>query len=116
MIVVLTNPLTFDDVRKAREEYQDYIKITMDIEKEIVAIGGEYHADAEKLLIENHGCNSQNILGGGYNISTKMIEFVAMLNIRPSLGNNSMEIIDPEKRNSFEKIAKEKLKGIESLI
>lgn len=116
MVIIIENKLTKEDVLKAREEYKDYIKITMDTEKEIVAIGGEYHADAEKLLIENYNCDSKNILGGGYNISTKEIEFVAMLNVRPSVGNNSMEILDAVKREKFKKIAEEKLRDIESFI
>ena len=42
-----------EDLVKAREEYPEYIKITADLEKRIVAIGGEYHADAEQILIKN---------------------------------------------------------------
>ena len=116
MIVVVRDQATASDIQKAREEYRDYIKVTVDLEIELVAIGGEYHADAEKVLIEEYDCKSENILGGGYNVKTKEYEFVAMINIRPRSGNNSMEILDQHKRSRFEKIAQEKLMGIESFI
>lgn len=116
MIIIVDKQLTKEDVQKAREEYGDYIKITIDIIKKIVAIGGEYHADAEKILIDEYNSKSENILGGGYNITNNSYEFTAMINLRPSLGNNSMEILNLKKRATFEEIAKDKLKGIKSLV
>ncbi len=50
MVIVVVEELSKDDVLKARGEYRDYIKITIDLSKKIVAIGGEYHADAEEVL------------------------------------------------------------------
>ena len=99
-VVIIKDKLTSEDVKKAREEYEFYIKITADIEKEIIALGGEYHADAEKVLIEKYNCLSRNIWGGGYNITTKKIETNAILNLRPGI-NDSMEIIDPEARKKY---------------
>jgi len=116
MIVIIKDSLNKNDVEKARADHKNYIKVTIDIKKEIVAIGGEYHADAEKILLERYDCTSEDIFGGGYNITTKEIEFIAMLNLRPNYGNSSMEILDQDKRNKFKEIAERKLKGIESLV
>lgn len=72
MAIIIVRPdkkLSKDDFGIAREEYQSYIKITADIENEIVALGGEYHADAEIKLVEADA-ERKNIWGGGFNLST----------------------------------------------
>ncbi|SRR5258708_847543 len=99
-IVVIKSKLTFEDLKEAREDYEFYIKITVDIEKKIIALGGEYHADAEKVLIESFRSSSKNIWGGGYNIKTKNFETNAMINLRPGV-NDSMEIIDSDIRKRY---------------
>lgn len=108
MAIVIVEKLSREDVKKAREEYSEYIKVTIDIFKRIVAIGGEYHADAEEILVRDFQCHSKDIWGGGYNIKLRKFEINAVLNIKPKV-NDSAEIIDPEIRDIFFKIAKEKL-------
>jgi len=115
-IIVLQKSVTKDDLSKACEEHKNYIKITADISQKLVAIGGEYHADAEKLLLENYGSKQKDIWGGGYNILTKQFETIAIINVRQDPENQSMEIINSEIRKKFFTIAKEKLKNIKSLI
>ena len=61
MSIIIVEKLTKEDIQKAREEYSEYIKITVDIKKEIVAIGGEYHADAELILAEKYQSQSSGI-------------------------------------------------------
>ncbi len=41
------------------------IKFVVDIEKEIIAIGGELHSDAMEILIED-GSRGDNIWGGNF--------------------------------------------------
>jgi len=115
MAVVVVEKLSKSDVLKAREEYSQYIKITADISRKIVAIGGEYHADAEEILIKDYKCKSENIWGGGYNIKLKSFEANAVLNIKPQI-NDSLEIVDAEIRNDFLELAKDKLKSIETFL
>ncbi len=113
-IVVLKNKLTKEDVFLAREDYETYIKITIDLEQEIVAIGGQYHADAQNVLIKDHG-SKKNIWGGGYSILRHVFETNALINIQPDK-NPSMEIMDQEIRDKFLKIARETLLDIEKLV
>lgn len=97
--------LTKEDFEKSREEYHDYIKITVDIENKIVALGGKWHADAEIQVINNGG-SRKNTWGGGINLDTGQIATDAMINIRAGI-NDSVEILNEETRNKFIKIAKE---------
>jgi len=114
-VVVVGNKLTKVDVDTSREHYQDYIKITVDIHQDVVAIGGEYHADAEQILVEKYNSKRSDVWGGGYNILTKSFECNAILNLKP-LTNNSVEILDQKARDRFLEVAKNKLKDIESLV
>lgn len=102
MIIILTKKATSQDLKKASEDYKTYIKITIDIVKEIVAIGGEYHADAEKLLLAQ-GSSQKNIWGGGLDLVLKRFETNAMINLRPQQ-NSSTEILDEKIRAKFLKI------------
>ncbi|NCO31886.1 hypothetical protein GW891_03710, partial [bacterium] len=90
------------------EEYSSYIKITADIVQKIIAVGGQFHADAEEVLTSKYGSVSKNIWGGGYSIKRKDFETNALLNIKPGI-NESSEILDSNKRNDFLNLVKEKL-------
>ena len=50
MIIVLSKEASKEDIQNAKKEFGNYIKVVADTEKSIVAIGGKYHADAEKIL------------------------------------------------------------------
>ncbi|MCA9371419.1 hypothetical protein KC726_00830 [Candidatus Woesebacteria bacterium] len=106
MIILLSKPATDEDIQNASVHYPNYIKITIDIEKELIAIGGEYHADAEKILLENGG-NSDYIWGGGLDLITGEIETNAIVNIKPKRGNRSTELLEEKTRNTFISIAKQ---------
>ena len=106
-VVIIRDQITKKDIKTASEEYGDYIKIVVDVETGAIAIGGEWHADAEKILLEQDS-KQQNLWGGGINMQTKKLDYTALINIRPKDNNNSMEILDTEIKSSFDKIVKEK--------
>ena len=109
MIIILTEKATKEDLKSATKEFGDYIKIVADLEKEIVAIGEKFHADAEKVLIEN-GSEQKNLWGGGLDLHSGRVDFQAIINIRPNQNNDSMEILDPEIRKVFQQISEKFLK------
>jgi hypothetical protein len=47
-------------------------------------------------------------MAGGIDSDTKNIETVALINLRPNLGNNSQEILDANARKRFIEIVKER--------
>src|SRR3989338_6010636 len=94
MIIILNRKITPEEFTKAREVYSDYIKTVIDMQKNILAVGGEYHIDCEQVLIAN-GSKQEDLFGGGYRISTKEVEFMAMSNFKPALGKVTYEITDP---------------------
>lgn len=77
--------------------FGDLVKYVVDVERGVIALGGELHADAEHLLLEA-GSRQQNLWGANYYPGRGRdgcIEFTALINIRPSRGNCSMEVEDP---------------------
>lgn len=105
MVIILSAVATEEDIEKAKEEYKTYIKVTMDIDQKIVAIGGEYHFDAEQELIKT-GCNQKSIWGGGLDLVAKRIDFNAMINIRAGI-NYSTEISDERIKKKFTRLIKQ---------
>ena len=82
----------------AQEQFGDMIKAVVDIEREIVAVGGELHSDEEAILLEDG--SKQEYLWGINIYPDKplpdQIEFDSMINIRPSLNNRSRGVENPE--------------------
>jgi len=72
MIVVLDKKITPAQFKQAREAYLDYIKTVIDIEKNILAVGGEFHIDCEEVLLKL-GSKQENLYGGGIQ-TTKFLE------------------------------------------
>ena len=78
----------------AKNQFGDLVKAVVDIEKKVMAIGGELHADEETLLLEQ-GSEQENLWG--INLypdkpEDDMIEFDSMIHIRPSQENKSRSV------------------------
>lgn len=97
--------LAKEEILRLQKDYGDYIKLTADIGEEWLIIGGELHADGEKILLEKGG-RQDDIWGGGINLENKQIDTTAVLNIRPRLNNDNLEILDSARREKFIKIVK----------
>lgn len=104
MIVILREkPATKDEIKKMAYEFGSYIKVVVDIEKEIVAGGSAMHYDEEQELLE-YGCQQKNLWGGGIDLETNEITYDSMINIRPNQDNDSREIQSKETKERFKKI------------
>ena len=99
---IIKDKISIEELKKLAQNYfGDLVKAVVDIEKKIMAIDGELHADEERLLIEN-GSKQKNLWG--INIYPEIedenwIEFDSMINLRPSQGNRSrgVENIETQK-------------------
>jgi len=92
--------------------FGDMVKIVVDVQREVVAVGGELHADAEQLLLEQ-GSRQADLWGANYypgRGAEECLEYTALINIRPSQDNPSMEIQDADTREKVRSIA-ERLVG-----
>ncbi len=76
--------------------FTDMVKYVVDVRRRVIGIGGELHADAEQLLLED-GSRQDDLWGANYypgEGSESCIEYTALINIRPAQGNRSMEVAD----------------------
>lgn len=77
--------------------FKTMTKAVVDIEKGIIAVDAELHADLEERLLEN-GSKQENLWGINlypFNDKDNLIEYTSLINIRPHQDNYSMEIADP---------------------
>ena len=93
----------------AKEIYGTMIKGVVDLDREIIALGGEWHMDANNVLIAD---GSQQPSLWGFNIifglpHDQWIEYHSLINIRPAQGNRSQEIKDEKLREQMRKIIDE---------
>lgn len=108
-IELITATITLQRLKEiAEKRFGDMVKGVVDVEKEIMALGGELHADEEAFLLEN---NSQQRNLWGINLYPEMggadfLEFDSMINIRPSQNNRSRGVEDPAIRRKIESIVR----------
>lgn len=107
-IILRDQKATQKQLDKMCHEFGNYIKVVVDVEKEILAGGGAMHYDEEQLLLE-YGCKQENLWGGGVDFTTKEVDYNSMINVRPNKNNPSREIMSEEKRAKFKKIVEDLL-------
>ena len=91
-MTIITDTLTLNELKKmAAQMFGNMVKAVVDVERELLAVDAELHADLEALLLEA-GSKQHNLWG--INLYPELsgealIEFDSMINMRPSQGNKS---------------------------
>jgi hypothetical protein len=111
-IKLVTDKISLDEAKEiGKEFYDDMVKGAVDIEKGSMAIGGEYHIDASTVLTDN-GSAQKDIWG--FNIvfgkpKEERLEYTALINIKPAVGNKDMYVQDPNIRAKMGEIINAKV-------
>lgn len=107
MLKIVRDKISRSELQAMAEKmYGNLIKAVVDVDRDIMAIGGELHADEETVLLED-GSKQADLWGinlypdktGG-----DWIEFDSMVNLRPWQNNRSRGVEDP--------LIQEKIKGV----
>lgn len=80
----------------AESFFGNLVKAVVDIEKEILVVGGDLHSDEEMVLLEM-GSKQESLWGINIypdNEDDEFIEFDSMINIRPYMGNRTRGVDD----------------------
>ena len=91
--------ITLADLRSMAEgRFGDLVKAVVDVREGVMVVDGELHSDEEALLIER---GSEQAALWGISLypdlpASEWVEFDSMINIRPSQGNRSRGVDDPE--------------------
>lgn len=103
-MIIISGPVSLTDLKAmAQGGFGNLVKAVVDVDREIMAVDGELHADEEALLLEN-GSRQRNLWG--INIYPELegadrIEFDSLINIRPSQGNRSRGVDNMEIREKI---------------
>ncbi len=106
-IIVVSEKVSQDQLKKQLFWFKTMVKFVVDVERNVLALGGELHADAEALLLEK-GSRQEDLWGANFypfKSAKDRIEYTSLINIRPSAGNNSMEIRDEKIRERVRALA-----------
>jgi len=113
-IKIIKESISKEELQKfAAETFGDMVKVVADVERGIMAVGAEFHAEEEAMLIEREGSKREH--AWGFNIypeklESEWIEFDSMVNIKPALGNRSRAISDEVVKEKIRNIVKELVK------
>ncbi len=94
-MIIVQKKLTVQEIRElASHVFGDMVKGVVDVEREIIALDAELHADLEALLLHS-GSRQDNLWGFNLYpdlIGEDFVELDSLINIRPSQGNRSRRI------------------------
>jgi len=98
---VIREPITREELAAiADATFGDMVKGVVDLERGVMAVGGEMHSDEETALLDD-GSRQEHLWGINlYPASSgdDFIEFDSMINVRPRAGNPSRSVVDPAVR------------------
>ncbi len=105
---IIKKPLTKRELKEiAEKQFGNLVKAVVDIEKGILAIAGEMHADEEIALMREEESKRENTWGINIYPDKKeeeFIEFDSIVNLKPSFGNRSRNIENPEIKEKIKEI------------
>ena len=96
----------------AGQLFGNLVKAVVDVDKQLIAVDAELHADLEALLLEN-GSQQNNLWG--INLYPEIsgddfIEFDSMINMRPSQNNRSRSVDSEEIRRNIRAVVLKRVK------
>ncbi|MCM8792235.1 MAG: DUF5674 family protein [Candidatus Omnitrophica bacterium] len=112
---IVGEKISLEELKQLAEEtFGDLLKATVDVAKEIMVIGGELHSDQEAVLLST-GSSQKDIWG--INLypdkypQDNWLEFDSIINLRPSFGNKTRGIDNPEIRKKIIEIVNKLIVG-----
>ena len=109
-IQIITNSISKKELEKiAQDQFGDWVKAVVDVERNVMAIGGELHADEEAVLLQD-GSQQKNLWGINLRLdegADEWIEFNSMINIRPSQHNRSRGVENEDVQHEIKKVVSE---------
>ncbi|HCB35025.1 MAG: hypothetical protein A2W52_02360 [Candidatus Taylorbacteria bacterium RIFCSPHIGHO2_02_49_25] len=101
---IIEKPITRTEAREiAKEFYGNMVKGVVDVEREIIALGGEWHMDANSLIIES-GSRQDTVWGFNFYTDDGRIAYTSLINIRPAQNNRKIEVEDEMLKGKMERI------------
>ncbi len=102
---LVQDKISNEELKEMSEKMFDgLVKAVVDIEKEIMVVDAEMHADQEEFLLQQ-GSDQKDLWGINFYPdevgSEDWLEFDSMINLRPSQNNRSRSVESEETRNKI---------------
>jgi len=111
MVKIIDKRISLHELEEeAAQVFGDIVKAVVDVDRRVMAINGELHADEEVALLQA-GSKQQSLWG--INLYPELfstddwLEFDSMINLRPSQGNNSRGVDDVKIQKQIRRIVNE---------
>ena len=106
-IRIVREPIARSEIATIAEAgFGDMVKAVVDVDRQIMAIGGELQSDEEALLRDDGSAQRDlwgiNLYPG--ESGDGWIEFDSMINVRPSQGNRSRGVDDASIREAIRRV------------
>jgi hypothetical protein len=101
---IITDSISKEELSEmSKKMFGNIVKAVVDIEKGIMAVDADLHADEEALLLEK-GSLQKNLWGINFYpelTGEDFVEFDSMINLRPAQGNRSRGVDDEKIRKKI---------------
>ncbi|MEK7227401.1 MAG: DUF5674 family protein [Patescibacteria group bacterium] len=105
---IVKNKISREELNElAHEQYVDIIKAVVDVEQEIMGVGGELHVDIQSILIDKENSKGENTWGINMlldKIGNEFIQFDSMINLKPLAGNKTRGVENIDMQNKIREI------------
>ena len=113
-IRIIKEPVTRVELKEiAEERFGDLVKAVVDIEQEIMAVGGDLHIDCQMALVQEAGSKHWNVWGVNIKpleTGEDFIHFDSMINLKPDFNNRSRSIDNMEVRQKVTDVINQLIK------
>ena len=111
-MTIIRNTLMFEELKQmAARMFGDLVKAVVDLDRELLAVDAELHADLEAELLED-GSTQRSLWGINLYPDVQpdqFIEFDSMINMRPSQGNRSRGVEDEAIRKKIAAVVEKRI-------
>ena len=111
-VLIIRDKIRAGDLKRVCEEgFGEMAKAVVDVASGWVGIGGDLHADIEKVLLEA-GSKQEDLWGINvfpFEPEEQRIVYTALINIRPNQDNRSMEVMDLGIRRKIKSIVEDRV-------
>lgn len=106
-MIIIRDKVSVEELCKmAQSRFGNLVKAVVDVERKVMALDAELHADEEALLIED-GSQQQDLWGINIYPELKQdewMEFDSMINLKPAQGNRTRGVDNREIQDKIIKI------------
>ncbi len=109
---IVSESLPLDELTQMAAVFGDMVKAVVDVDRELLAVDAELHADLEALLLES-GSKQRSLWGINLYPGLQgedFVEFDSMINMRPSQGNRSRSVDDAEMRKKIAEVVAKRVR------